>query len=575
MSLSKETLEPAASPSKPSAPRSSDAARLRADAVSLDVPVKLHGSRVTAMRAGVPQTEPFEEQTSTMIVFPHGGVVRLTTTVTVGQMLVLTNLRTNQDAICRVVKARAYSNTQAYVELEFTHRLAGYWGVHFPEDEEESRLPAKPVAETEKKPASIPPVTMKIETLPKPPTAPPRMESAFASFGSKEDVQPSASQTDSKPPAAPVTSVRPAIAATLAAPVAQTPSAAQDAPPAKPAQLLSSQNALDSLPVENEIDLDSEPEGPHAASTSLSSFTGGASIRAANLRTPDFGAHLNSSSASHGHSEAPGGGTWKWVAACALFAVLGMAGGALYFRQQGSLKPQPAVPAAAAPVNSAPEAAENSTPAAGNFSSGTTNLPDTQTVAPPELASVNERATHPAAPVQPAIEAPHSPSSSASRPAASVSASGPTSAPANFAASKARPVVRKSGNNEVSAPAPTVSSVPTSSGLSDVLGGSNSALPPPPVQPRVSGQLVAPKLAKSVAPLYPSAARAANVSGNVVITAQVDKFGNVGATKVISGPVALQLAAINAVKQWKYSPATLDGESVASEVTVTIKFQQQ
>src|ERR1700723_4327922 len=108
---------------------------LRADALSLEVPVKVHGSRVTEVARGVaPRTEPFEEETGTMIVFPHGGVVRMSTAVTASQMLVVTNLRTRQDAICRVVKVRTFSNMQGYVEVEFTHQQPGYWGVHFPSE---------------------------------------------------------------------------------------------------------------------------------------------------------------------------------------------------------------------------------------------------------------------------------------------------------------------------------------------------------------------------------------------------------------------------------------------------------
>ena len=113
----------------------SDTGQLRADAVSLDVPVKVHGSRVTEVIRGItPHTEPFEEQTSTMIVFPQGGVLRMSTGVAAGQMVVLTNLKSGHDAICRVVKVRAYAQTQSYVELEFTNRQPGYWGVHFASD---------------------------------------------------------------------------------------------------------------------------------------------------------------------------------------------------------------------------------------------------------------------------------------------------------------------------------------------------------------------------------------------------------------------------------------------------------
>src|ERR1700683_3934926 len=83
--------------------------QLRADAVSMEIPVKVHGSRVTeVVREVTPHTEPFEEQPTTMIVFPQGGVLRMSTAVNTGQMLVLTNLKSRQDAICRVVKVRTF-----------------------------------------------------------------------------------------------------------------------------------------------------------------------------------------------------------------------------------------------------------------------------------------------------------------------------------------------------------------------------------------------------------------------------------------------------------------------------------
>src|SRR6202453_1043549 len=136
--------------------KASPAGHLRSDAVSLEVPVKVHGSRVTeAVRDVTPHTEPFEEQTSTMIVFPQGAVIRMSTTVSVGQMLVVTNQKTRQDAICRVVKVRTFSNLQGYVEVEFTHKQPGYWNVYFPSDgPAPANKPAKPIAAESAPPVS-------------------------------------------------------------------------------------------------------------------------------------------------------------------------------------------------------------------------------------------------------------------------------------------------------------------------------------------------------------------------------------------------------------------------------------
>lgn len=126
-----------------------ESAHLRADAVSLEIPIKVHGSLVpnaslSSSPGATPQAQPFEEQTTTMIVFPQGGVLKMSTTVSAGQVMVLTNLKSRQDAICRVIKVRAYGKTQSYVEVEFTSPQPGYWGVYFPTDGPEVARMAPP-----------------------------------------------------------------------------------------------------------------------------------------------------------------------------------------------------------------------------------------------------------------------------------------------------------------------------------------------------------------------------------------------------------------------------------------------
>ena len=138
--LTKETAEAANQAAESAVPRTvapaPNPARLHSEAVSLEIPIKVHGSRVTEVVLGTtPHTEPFEEQSTTMIVFAQGGVLKMSTPVTSGQMMVLTNLKTRQDVICRVLKVRNNPNLQSYVEIEFTHPQPGYWGVFFPSDD--------------------------------------------------------------------------------------------------------------------------------------------------------------------------------------------------------------------------------------------------------------------------------------------------------------------------------------------------------------------------------------------------------------------------------------------------------
>jgi TonB family protein len=594
-----ETAAPAAKTSSPAAPAKPDLNRLRADAVSLDVPVKVHGSRVTEVVRGVtPHTEPFEEETSTMIVFPHGGVVRMATSVSVGQMLVLTNQRTSQDAICRVVKVRAYSNTQAYVEVEFTHRQLGYWGVHFPADDDDAltqgsagtvrladEAPAKPVVAS---------VSMKVENISKP--APARNESAFAQIGSQEEVQLAATGMEKPkvlPIAAPTPPAPPVRASVPPAPVAQMPAVPVVAvppvvhvPPVVPISPAASAAAIHAAPPqirvvssrtpvqEESLELESEPEveSPRSAG-SFGTLTGGVGRSAApSAKATDFGARLDSSLPAESHvSAAPRSANWMWIAACAFFLVAGLAGGAFYFRQHSPGATQSAQQAAQ-PSQQAGQTA----PAASQPASQPSAVQATQ---PAAVAAVADSAapTDRAPIQQPVQEATAVQSRAANVPSAHQLKPAPAPAPAapNFATNAARPVERQAGAaNQADAPAVAVNAAGSGGALPDVLSSSSAGPAPPLPMERihVGGLLIAPKLSHSVPPVYPGAAARAGIVGDVVIRADVDKAGNVGTMKILSGPVALQQAATNAMRQWKYSPGTLDGQPIATEVTVTLKF---
>ena len=62
------------------------------------------------------------------------------------------------------------------------------------------------------------------------------------------------------------------------------------------------------------------------------------------------------------------------------------------------------------------------------------------------------------------------------------------------------------------------------------------------------------------------------ITGDVRITAEVGADGRVGKVTVISGPTALRAAAVEAMQQYEYEPATKGGKSIPSQVTATIKF---
>jgi TonB family protein len=99
--------------------------------VALEVPVSVNGARTVE---GSDKREPFSEATKTVLVFGSGAVIRLSSSVSPGQLLFLTNERTKKEVVCQVVKSKNYRNVSGYVELEFTESVVGFWGMRFPGD---------------------------------------------------------------------------------------------------------------------------------------------------------------------------------------------------------------------------------------------------------------------------------------------------------------------------------------------------------------------------------------------------------------------------------------------------------
>jgi periplasmic protein TonB len=120
--------------------------------------------------------------------------------------------------------------------------------------------------------------------------------------------------------------------------------------------------------------------------------------------------------------------------------------------------------------------------------------------------------------------------------------------------------------------------------LKGVIGGiisPNSSLaaptlskPTPTVQRvRVSQGVTRGLLTYRVEPAYPPLARQARIQGVVVLTAIIDKDGNVQKLQLVSGHPMLAPAAIEAVKHWRYKPFLLNGQPLEVETTVTVTFR--
>jgi periplasmic protein TonB len=81
-----------------------------------------------------------------------------------------------------------------------------------------------------------------------------------------------------------------------------------------------------------------------------------------------------------------------------------------------------------------------------------------------------------------------------------------------------------------------------------------------------------PRKLHHVAPVYPPLAIQARLQGVVVLDCTINPLGQVVDIKVVSGPPLLSPAAVEAVRQWLYTPTTLNGAPVAVVLMVEVGF---
>jgi len=97
--------------------------------------------------------------------------------------------------------------------------------------------------------------------------------------------------------------------------------------------------------------------------------------------------------------------------------------------------------------------------------------------------------------------------------------------------------------------------------------------PNSPVKPiRVGGGIREPKKTNHVVPIFPPDALAAEIQDSVTIEAIISTNGSVKNARVVKGNSQLNAAALGAVRQWRYSPAGLNGTLVEVAMTVTVNF---
>ena len=488
----------------------------RGDAVGAEIPVTVHASRAAqGLGKNLP---PVHEETRTVIVLQQGAVVRLTANLTTGETVVLTNRVTGADVLCRVGNVKSQPGIQHYVDLEFVQRAPGFWG---------QTVTAQSAGATEQPETTPAPVVLQPVVVMKP-----------AAVSPAPSVRPPA------PPASPsIPGPQPALS-NLASPVAnvQPPS-----PPLQPAPLAEPVGAPWNGPQTNAVTPIHLPAPIRLSADSA------------------FG----SSSTGSGPSSSMGSQKGLLVAAAAVLLVLGGVLGGYWLTQHRG----------AAASSPAPQQALNTPP-----SQVTPDVPLPAPVVESAPVSLNTLSPQPQADifVESAPPAEGVPSRVQPQPTASARARAVV------------PAVRRSNVTVGAIKAPVLKNMPVGAdatepppmmmGAANALGDagtgtglidSAAAAPaPPPASsgPAIGGQLQPPQLISSAPPIYPPTARAQGLQGVVVLDAHVDETGKVVATDVVTGPAPLISAAREAVGNWKYQPARLNGKPIAINTRVSVRF---
>lgn len=103
--------------------------------------------------------------------------------------------------------------------------------------------------------------------------------------------------------------------------------------------------------------------------------------------------------------------------------------------------------------------------------------------------------------------------------------------------------------------------------------------PPPPPEPiapmRLHSGMKKPVKTTDAAPVYPMLAKQAHIEGMVILEAVLDAQGRVESVRVLRSIPQLDRAAVDAVQQWRFTPALLNGQAVPVVMTVTVNFRLQ
>jgi periplasmic protein TonB len=161
-----------------------------------------------------------------------------------------------------------------------------------------------------------------------------------------------------------------------------------------------------------------------------------------------------------------------------------------------------------------------------------------------------------------------------SPPVQAVSAAAPAEAPPVLAVESGFDGQTASGDNGVEHGV-------TGGVIGGIVGGIEAAALTPPPTPaplplrspvRIGGLISAPRVLTRVHPVYPKVVARAHIQGVVILEAIVDEDGIVQEIRVLRSVNYLDEPAIEALKQWRYEPLTLNGRRMPFLLTVSMMF---
>ncbi|MGA8670307.1 MAG: energy transducer TonB [Terracidiphilus sp.] len=114
--------------------------------------------------------------------------------------------------------------------------------------------------------------------------------------------------------------------------------------------------------------------------------------------------------------------------------------------------------------------------------------------------------------------------------------------------------------------------IETSEAVPGQIFGSQNNLKVVPGVSAISAGVAEGMLIRKTAPIYPEFAKAARVSGTIMLGANISKTGAIEGLHVISGPAILRGPAMDAVKTWRYRPYMLNNQPVEVQTTIRVIF---